>query len=67
MNACQCDERKKPVRERAWIVYNRRCHYSAFSGYGYTPSDYSAVHCRECNATWRTKARYVDELRDGQL
>jgi len=63
--SCNCAERKKPVTERNWIVVNRECNYSAFSGYRWTPSRYSLVHCRECRALGRTKAKYVDQLKDG--
>jgi hypothetical protein len=47
-----------------WVVVHRRCNYSAFNGYRYTPSDYSLVHCTEpsCRKRWRTKAAYVDTL-----
>jgi hypothetical protein len=61
---CRCPESKKPIEEREWRVTHRRCNYSAFNGYHYTPSDYSNVRCRRCRANWRTKAAYVDELRD---
>lgn len=64
-NACQCAEREKPLRERAWVVLQRWCNHSAFNGYRYTPSEWSALMCRECHASWRTKAKYVDELPDG--
>ncbi len=62
--SCKCAERKKPVKERAWRVVQRRCNHSAFNGYHYTPSDWSAVVCLKCNATGRTKAKYVDQLPD---
>jgi hypothetical protein len=64
--ACKCGERKKPLHERRWRVLQRKYAYSAFNGYRYTPSDYSCVHCRECGRKWRTKAAYVDDLRDGK-
>lgn len=62
--SCQCAERKKPVRERKWRVSKRNCHYSAFSGYHCTPSDYSTVWCLVCGVHGRTKAKYVDRLPD---
>ena len=37
-------------------VYQRRCNFSAFNGYKYTPSRYSGVRCRSCNWPWRTLA-----------
>ncbi len=47
-----------------WYVSQRRGNASAFNGYHWTPSDYSAVSCAECGATWRTKAKFVDSLPD---
>lgn len=43
-------------------VLTYRANYSAFSGYRWTASDYSEVHCRKCGKIWRTKAEYVDVL-----
>lgn len=65
--SCKCEESKKPVAERAWFVYQRKCNYSAFSGYAYTPSAYSGIKCPKCRAIWRTTAGYVDQLKDGSL
>jgi hypothetical protein len=62
---CKCPERKKPVRERNWVVTQRYCNHSAFNGYHYTPSDYSTVVCLSCRRSGRTKAAYVYELKDG--
>lgn len=59
---CKCPESKKPVVERNWFVAQRKCNHSAFSGYHYTPSDYSSIHCLSCQRAWRTKAGYVDSL-----
>lgn len=52
----------------SWVVVHRRCNFSAFNGYHYTPSDYSLVLCMEpqCGLRWRTKAEYVDALPDAQ-
>lgn len=61
---CQCPESKKPLADRAWRVTARRCNYSAFNGYHWTPSDYSEVRCSACRVSWRTKAAYVDKLPD---
>lgn len=61
---CRCGERHKPLSERRWVVRHRNCNYSAFNGYHYTPSDYSAVECLECHGIWRTKAAYVFDLPD---
>lgn len=63
--ACRCPEAAKPITERGWVVYQRKCNHSAFNGYRYTPSDYSDVGCQSCNRVWRTKAAYVDQLGDG--
>lgn len=53
--ACSCPERKKPKKERAWHYVVYKGNYSAFSGYRFTPSNYSLVKCRCCGASWRTK------------
>jgi hypothetical protein len=54
-----------------WVVIHYRHNHSAFNGYRWTPSDYSAVTCDgprpessdgKCGTWWRTKARYVEEL-----
>lgn len=60
--ACVCDERTRAPKYRNWVVLDYRCNYSAFNGYHYTPSDYSAVRCKSCGKWWRTKAAYVDVL-----
>ena len=62
--SCHCEERKKPVKERRWVIMQRCCNHSAFSGYHRTPSDYSTVMCLSCLSVGRTKARYIDELRN---
>jgi hypothetical protein len=62
---CKCEERSKPVDERAWIVLSRNCNHSAFSGYRRTPSAYSEVACLRCRSIGRTKAAYVAKLKDG--
>lgn len=43
-------------------VVDYHCAYSAFNGYHFTQSDYSALRCRACGTSWRTKARYVEEI-----
>lgn len=65
--SCRCDERSKPPDQRSWGVIARRCNYSTFNGGRYTPSDYSEIVCLSCGAIGRTKAKYVDQLRDCQL
>ncbi len=67
VNACNCGERSKPTTERAWVVIQRMCNYSAFNGYHYTPSDYSSLNCHSCGAVWRTKAKYVDDIKSGNF
>ena len=62
--ACNCKERKTPIPQRKWVVLMRHCNYSAFNGYRRTPSDYSAITCLSCGRLWRTKARYVERLRN---
>lgn len=61
---CKCVERRKPLKERRWVVVQRQCNHSAFSGYYWTPSEYSEVLCLNCDAIGRTKADYVFDLRD---
>lgn len=53
------------MAERNWVVTTRRGNHSAFSGYHFTPSDYSAVACNTCGEWGRTKAKYVAQLPDG--
>ncbi len=48
-----------------WVVTDRNCNYSAFSGYHRTASDYCALHCLKCGGVWRTKAEYVYRVPDG--
>jgi hypothetical protein len=56
--ACRCE----PKTRAGWYVANYRCNYSTFNGNRRTPSDYSAVRCQTCGASWRTKAAYVESL-----
>lgn len=57
---CKCDDKN---RRDNWRIVNYQCNYSAFNGYKRTPSDYSLIRCLECGSYWRTKAKYVDELK----
>lgn len=59
---CKCPERRKPLAQRDWTITQYRCNYSAFNGYHYTNSDWSALRCNACGACGRSKAKYVDEL-----
>ena len=54
----------KQIDESKITVLDRYCNHSAFNGYHYTPSDYSAVRCVVCGNIWRTKASYVSRLKD---
>jgi hypothetical protein len=64
---CKCAERSKPIEQRRWVVIRRKCNYSAFNGYKYTPSAYSEIYCQACGGIGRTRAAYVDQLRDGEI
>jgi len=46
-----------------WVCTTYKANYSAFNGWAYAPSDYSAVRCTKCGSCWRTKAEYVALLR----
>ena len=59
--ACECKGTREE-RMKNWSVTQFMCNHSAFSGYRYTPSDYSAVSCSACHRCWRTKAKYVSRL-----
>lgn len=50
------------MANRRWGVSQKHCRCSAFDGYQVMYSDYSAVHCLECGAVWRTKANFVETL-----
>lgn len=43
---CQCEERQKPILQRAWFVI------------GKTPSKY-IVRCDKCHWVWKTRAKYT--------
>lgn len=62
-NPCTCEGTRKE-RMKNWGITQYRCNHSAFSGYHYTSSDYSAIRClgAGCLGMWRTKADYVDDL-----
>lgn len=63
--ACKCPESKQPVANRRWVVIQRNGNCSAFNGYQWQPSDYSAIQCHICGTVWRTKSKYVQQLKDG--
>lgn len=65
----QAEDRARSRRCRrdhypAWRVIQRNGNASAFNGYHWTPSDYSAVRCGDCGRVWRTRAAYVGDLPD---
>lgn len=62
MPACKCIERKKPANQRKWRILQYKCNHSAFNGWRYQRSDYSAITCLRCRMVWRTKANYVEQL-----
>ena len=39
-----------------WVVTMYRGNRSAFSGYHFTPSEYSELRCKACGRRWRTRA-----------
>jgi hypothetical protein len=55
---------KDKTHKPHWVVTQRKSNASAFNGYRSTPSDYSAVRCLACSASWRTKSKFVDGLPD---
>ncbi|HEY5410906.1 MAG TPA: hypothetical protein VIJ94_09295 [Caulobacteraceae bacterium] len=59
---CRCPESTTPLNRRAWTVWAYRTNSSSFHGYRPQHSDYSAVGCDACQAMWRTKAAYVEQL-----
>lgn len=46
------------------VVTVRKANYSAFSGYHYTPSDWSEIRCVATGQRWRSKSAHVDRLPD---
>lgn len=54
------------AHRESWAVVVRYGNYSAFNGYCFTPSAYSLVKCRACDAHWRTRAGYVAALPDAR-
>ncbi len=54
------------AHQEHWVVLQREGNASAFNGYCWTPSAYSAIRCRHCGRVWRTKANYVRHLPDAE-
>lgn len=67
--SCHCEERKKPIENKNWIVLVRKGNYSYFEypKGQFHHSNYSLVFCKSCKAFGRTKAKYVELLRDGNF
>jgi len=61
---CECPNKLKNKPHPRWLVVKRKWNDSTFIPNGGKPSDYSTVTCVDCNAVWRTKALYVDKLKD---
>jgi hypothetical protein len=64
--ACACVERFKPMKDRRWVVLYRCCNYTMLSDWERVPSVCSSVSCQVCGRIWRTKAKYVRRLPDGE-
>lgn len=62
---CHCPEHLRHIKVRAWVVVDRNVHHSTFNGSRATYSRYSAVVCKRCRCVWRTKAKYVGQLKNG--
>lgn len=60
---CKCPERSKPVGERDWVVTEYKWNSGAFVTAGGEYSDYSEIRCLQCAARGRTKAKYVEQLK----
>jgi hypothetical protein len=46
----------------SWRVVQYHCNQSVFNGGRITRSPYSLLRCGTCDAAWRTKAAYVEEI-----
>lgn len=53
---------KDRAHKPEWRVVDRCCNYSKYNGRRYTPSEYSALVCLTCHASWRSKGDYVDRV-----
>lgn len=63
MTRARCPRCKYTGTEKL-VVETRMCNYSKFNGSRYTPSSYSGIRCLNCRYPWRTRAAWVDDLRD---
>ena len=61
---CRCSQRSLPLTERSWVVVSRAGNHRLPN---LSSKHYSVVHCKACNATGRTKGKYVDRPPDGDL
>ena len=60
--SCSCEIKNKDN----WKVLHRKHNHSAFESPPYAEhvSEYSTVICEKCGGCGRTKAKYVDGLKD---
>ena len=61
-SSCTCGRKRGDHTDLVVIALKGNC--SAFNGYHWTRSDWSAVRCLRagCSGNWRTKADYVYDL-----
>lgn len=60
---CQCVGSTKEVRKN-WFIIKFRMAKSAFGRNVWVFSESSEICCANCGAFWRTKAKYVNELKN---
>lgn len=54
---CKCGYENYEI----WHYKHNHSHFEYPKG-GEHYSEYSTIHCKKCNAVWRTKAKYVEHL-----
>lgn len=59
---CVCEERKKQIHDRAWVITEYKWNSGAFVSGGGEYSDWSSILCLECGSSGRSKSKYVDKL-----
>lgn len=74
MRACNCSEKNRPMagdlppgsneRPRQWFVIMRNRSNSYRDG-GW--SEISVIACRVCGGYWKSKAKFVDKLKDDEF
>lgn len=63
--SCRCKPKKTTEqRLKRWRIVTYQGNHSAFNGYRFASSEYSSITCLDCSACWRTKAKYVEDLKD---